>query len=144
MARLFVRLIKACVKVFVTTHSDYIIKKLNNLIILGNEFEGRDEIMKKYKYTNTDVLEPSLVKVYIAEKQTLVPAPINELGIVIGSFDNEVREMKYNIQKVYTLIEHIKDIINPESNFIFEVINKTLVIKEEKAQAKLKKVRNSK
>ncbi|HDN26600.1 MAG TPA: hypothetical protein ENG03_05810 [Thioploca sp.] len=93
MARLFVRLIKAGVKVFVTTHSDYLIKELNNLIILGNEFEDRDEILKKYKYTNTDVLEPSLVRVYIAEKQTLVPAPINELGIVIGSFDNEVREM---------------------------------------------------
>lgn len=94
MARLFVRLIKAGIKVFITTHSDYIIKELNNLIILGNEFEERDKIMKKYKYTEADVLDPASVKVYIAENQTLTPAPIDNLGIEIKSFDSEIEEMK--------------------------------------------------
>jgi AAA15 family ATPase/GTPase len=93
MARLFVRLIKMGIKVFVTTHSDYLIKELNNLIILGNEFEDRDEIMEKYQYTEEDVLDKSLVRVYSAEKQTLVPAPIDDLGITLSSFDLEVREM---------------------------------------------------
>ena len=93
MARLFVRLIKAGVKVFVTTQSDYLIKELNNLIILGNGFEDKQEIMKKYRYTEQDVLEPTWVKAYIAEKQTLVPAPINEMGIAVSSFDYEIHEM---------------------------------------------------
>lgn len=93
MVRLFVRLIKAGIKVFITTHSDYIIKELNNLIILGNEFEERDKIMKKYKYTEADVLDPASVKVYIAENQTLTPAPIDNLGIVVKSFDKEINEM---------------------------------------------------
>jgi predicted ATPase len=93
MARLFVRLIKAGIKVFITTHSDYIIKELNNLIILGNKFEERDKIMKKYKYTEADVLDPASVKVYIAENQTLTPAPIDNLGIAVKSFDREINEM---------------------------------------------------
>lgn len=93
MARLFVRLIKMGIKVFVTTHSDYLIKELNNLIILGNKFEDREEIMEKYQYTEEDVLDKSLVRVYNAEKQTLVPAPIDDLGITLSSFDLEVREM---------------------------------------------------
>ncbi|MDM8559689.1 ATP-binding protein [Candidatus Parabeggiatoa sp. HSG14] len=93
IARLFVRLIKAGIKILVTTHSDYLIKELNNLIILGNEFEEREKIMKKYHYTEEDVLKPSMVKAYIAEKQTLVSAPINEMGIVVSSFDLEIREM---------------------------------------------------
>lgn len=94
MARLFVRLIKAGIKVFITTHSDYIIKELNNLIILGNKFEKKDKIMKKYKYTEADVLDPASVKVYIAENQTLTPAPIDNLGIAVKSFDKEIEEMK--------------------------------------------------
>ncbi|BAP56931.1 hypothetical protein THII_2634 [Thioploca ingrica] len=94
MARLFVRLIKAGIKVFITTHSDYIIKELNNLIILGNKFEERNKIMKKYKYTEADVLDPTSVKVYIAENQTLTPAPIDNLGIAVKSFDKEIEEMK--------------------------------------------------
>jgi len=93
MARLFVKLIKSGIKVFVTTHSDYLIKELNNLIILGNEFEDKAEIMKKYGYTEEDVLDRTKVRVYIAEKNTLKPAPINELGIEVDSFDHEIREM---------------------------------------------------
>jgi predicted ATPase len=93
IARLLVRLLKMGIKVFITTHSDYLIKELNNLIILGNPFEDRNEIMTKYQYTEDDVLDKSSVRVYIAEKQTLVPAPINDLGITLNSFDLEVREM---------------------------------------------------
>jgi ABC-type transport system involved in cytochrome c biogenesis ATPase subunit len=93
MARLFVGLIKAGVKVFVTTHSDYIIKELNNLIILGSEFDDKNQIMTKYTYTEDEKLEISKVKVYSVDKQVLVPAPINELGIVVSSFDREIIEM---------------------------------------------------
>jgi hypothetical protein len=93
MARLFAKLIKAGIKVFVTTHSDYLIKELNNLIILGYEFEGKAKIMKKYGYIEEDVLDRTRVKVYIAEKNTLTPAPINEVGIEVDSFDREIREM---------------------------------------------------
>ena len=93
MARLFAKLIKAGIKVFVTTHSDYLIKELNNLIILDNEFEGKAKIMKKYGYIEEDVLDRTKVKVYIAEKNTLTPVLINEVGIEIDSFDREIREM---------------------------------------------------
>jgi hypothetical protein len=93
MARLFVQLIKVGIKVLVTTHSDYLVKELNNLIILGNEFEDRKKIMRKYGYTEEDVLEPTKIKVYIADKQTLVSAPINEMGITVSSFDDEIHEM---------------------------------------------------
>jgi predicted ATPase len=95
MARLFVRLIKAGVKVFVTTHSDYLIKELNNLIVFNNSFCNKDEIMKKYMYTEKDVLDRSLVKAYAAEKNTLVSADIDEMGIEVTSFDKEIDEMNY-------------------------------------------------
>ncbi len=56
MARLFVHLIKAGVKVFITLLRDYLIKELNHLIILSHQFDDREEIMKKYQYTEEDVL----------------------------------------------------------------------------------------
>ena len=93
MARLFVQLIRAGVKVFVTTHSDYLIKELNNLIILGNDFEDREKIMKKYRYTEEDVLDRSKVKAYIAEENTLVSASIDESGIEVKNFDKEIDNM---------------------------------------------------
>ncbi|MCP4702336.1 MAG: ATP-binding protein [Gammaproteobacteria bacterium] len=93
MARLFVRLIKAGIKVFVTTHSDYIIKELNNLIILSSEFESREKAMKKYNYTEEDALDKNRVKAYITQNHSLVPAPVDEFGIEMSSFDDEIIEM---------------------------------------------------
>ncbi|HID46340.1 MAG TPA: hypothetical protein EYP34_11365 [Chromatiaceae bacterium] len=93
MARLFVRLIKAGIKVFVTTHSDYLIKELNHLILLGNAFEDKEDIMKKYHYTEEDILDKSFVKAYVAEKKTLLPTTIDEMGIEVAHFDQEIDEM---------------------------------------------------
>ena len=40
MARLIAACINAGIKVFVTTHSDYFVKEINNLIMLSNDFHG--------------------------------------------------------------------------------------------------------
>ncbi len=93
IAKLFVHLIKAGLKVLITTHSDYLIKELNNLIILGNDFKSKQNIMKKYKYSENDILDKNKIKVYIADNKTLTAAPINDMGIEIGSFDDEINEM---------------------------------------------------
>lgn len=93
IARLFVRLIKAGIKVFISTHSDYLIKELNNLIVLNNEFADKNEIMKKYHYTKADILDKSLVKTYITEKHSLISADIDDMGIEVTHFDKEIDEM---------------------------------------------------
>lgn len=93
MARLLVRLIKAGIKVFITTHSDYLIKELNHLILLNNQFDDKEEIMKKYQYTKEDVLNKSLVKAYTAEQHRLIPALIDDMGIEFDHFDHQINEM---------------------------------------------------
>lgn len=93
MARLLVRLIKAGIKVFITTHSDYLIKEFNHLILLNNQFDDKEEIMKKYQYTKEDVLNKSLVKAYTAEQHRLIPALIDDMGIEFDHFDHQINEM---------------------------------------------------
>ncbi|NEP39176.1 MAG: ATP-binding protein [Okeania sp. SIO2H7] len=93
LAKLFSRLIKCGIKLLMTTHSDYLIKELNNLIVLNNNFASKQELMDKYNYTDLDVLDKNRVKVYIAEKQTLTPAEITDIGIEVGTFDREIIEM---------------------------------------------------
>ncbi len=106
MAKLFVRLIKAGVKVFVTTHSDYIIKELNNLIMLSSKFESRDEVMQKYNYTEEDVLDKTSVKAYIAENHSLVPAPVDDFGMEVDSFDSEINEMNNIFNEMAVTMEN--------------------------------------
>lgn len=109
IARLFARLANIGVKVFVTTHSDYIVKELNTLIMLNHDKPHLKRIAEENGYQNSELINVDQVKVYIAEKalmpleegqkrrrrgHTLVPAKIHpELGIGVSSFDKTIDDM---------------------------------------------------
>jgi hypothetical protein len=108
VARLFARLINLGIKVFITTHSDYIIKELNTLIMLGRDMPRMREIAEREKYRPEEMLSADRVRVYIAEealvdlgdggrkkrRHTLVSADINqEFGIEARSFDATIDSM---------------------------------------------------
>ena len=57
-ARLLARLVNSGTKVLITTHSDYIIKEINNLIMLNSSFEDKDEIREEFGYQADDRLDP--------------------------------------------------------------------------------------
>ena len=109
IAKLFARLANIGVKVFVTTHSDYIVKELNTLIMLNHDKPHLKRIAEENGYQNSELINVDQVKVYIAEKalmpleegqkkrrreHTLVPAKIHpELGIGVSSFDKTIDDM---------------------------------------------------
>lgn len=108
VARLFARLVNLGIKVFITTHSDYIIKELNTLIMLNHDKPHLKRIAEREGYGKDELLSSDKVKVYIAEKalvdlgdgkrkkrcQTLTPANIDpELGIEARSFDTTIEAM---------------------------------------------------
>jgi len=109
MARLFARLVNLGIKVFVTTHSDFLVKELNTLIMLFDQDKPHlKKIAEKEGYRAEELLSHKKVRVYIAEKslvklkgntkrtkvQTLVPADIDQdLGIEVRSFDETINKM---------------------------------------------------
>ena len=95
MARLIAACINAGIKVFVTTHSDYFVKEINNLIMLSNDFRGREEFLYRNRkhYSKDDFLKPESVSAYICEKGTLSPCTIDERGIQMASFDDTIDEI---------------------------------------------------
>ena len=68
IARLFARLINLGVRVFVTTHSDYIVKELNTLIMLNHDRPGLRRIAERAGYRPEELVSGDRVRVYIAEK----------------------------------------------------------------------------
>ena len=106
MARLFARLVNLGIKVFVTTHSDYIVKELNTLIMLSQDKPYLKRLAEKEGYRPEELLNPEQIQVYIAERattanenggkqdHTLVRASVDsKLGVEARSFDNTINEM---------------------------------------------------
>ena len=98
MARLLVFCVNSGLKVLITTHSDYLIKEINNLIMLNSNFDGKSEFLEKNKknYTKDDFLKPESVKAYICENGKLKKCSVDETGIDMPVFDNAID----NINKI--------------------------------------------
>ncbi len=108
VAKLFSRLVNIGIKVFLTTHSDYIIKELNTLIMLNQDKAYLKKISEDEGYRVEELISVDKIRVYIAEKskirldknknktqvQTLIAADIDpELGIDARSFDTTIEDM---------------------------------------------------
>ena len=108
LARLLARLVNCGIKVFVTTHSDYIVKELNTLILLKQNEPAFRKIAEEEKYAPEELLDASKVRVYVAEEcllkkrgntrktlcHSFTPAPISQsMGIEVKSFDETIDEM---------------------------------------------------
>lgn len=110
LARLLALLVKLGVNVYITTHSDYIIKEFNTLLMLyvRKENEKIKEVMINKGYSEQELLSPNHVKMFISDKQnvmlpgyarktkiqSLVPASIDPVfGIEAKSFDDTINEM---------------------------------------------------
>ena len=89
-ARLLARAVHAGLKVLITTHSDYIVKEINNLLMLSQDFEEKDEVLKKLKYSEHDYLKPESVRAYVAENNSLTKCVIEKYGIDMPVFDTTI------------------------------------------------------
>lgn len=108
VARLFARLVNIGIKVFITTHSDYIIKELNTLIMLNHDKPHLKRIAQEEGYKPEELVSADQIRVYIAENalvkldggqrktrcRTMTPADIDpERGIEARSFDTTIEAM---------------------------------------------------
>jgi hypothetical protein len=107
-ARLIGRLVNAGVKVFLTTHSDYIIRELNTLILLAGRTRSQPELAEELKYHEKELVRADQVRFYrttdhllgvnggkrrrrlpVLEEIGVTP----EAGIEVASFDSEIEEL---------------------------------------------------
>ena len=113
MARLLALCVNNGVKVLITTHSDYIVKEINNLIMLHQDFEDKQEFLKKYKeYNENDHLDPNSVKAYICENGGLSPCDIDERGIKeMSVFDDAIDDINLISEElnIYTNVDTVED-----------------------------------
>ena len=84
---------RAGLKVLITTHSDYLIKEINNLVMLSKPFADKESVMKKLKYESDDALEPELIRAYVAEKNGLTRCVVDHFGIDMPVFDETIDEI---------------------------------------------------
>ena len=101
VARVLAELVNAGLKVIVSTHSDYFVRELNNLIMLNSKFEGSVELQKKFDYEDSELLDKNRVSAYLFDKNTITPMAIDEEGIVAETFNNVINSMNKSSNEIH-------------------------------------------
>lgn len=100
IARVLARLVNAGLNVVVSTHSDYIVRELNSLIMLSGD-EGK-KLLKKYRYRKDEVLSPKKIGAYLFDDQKITPFEITpEDGIYATTFDEVTGELNTVNDDIY-------------------------------------------
>lgn len=103
IARLLVRMVNAGFKVMISTHSDYIIRELNNLIMLKHS--NNQELIDKYGYAQNELLDYNNVGAYLFNKKSAKKLAINEIGISINTMDEVITKLNQTAEEIYFSIQ---------------------------------------
>ena len=93
LARLFARLVNSGTKILITTHSDFILREINNLIMLSSVYDENDKGIEELGYEEKDKLNPSQVKAYYAKNGTLEPCNWDRFGIEMPVIDETTESL---------------------------------------------------
>ncbi|WP_341280703.1 ATP-binding protein [Paenibacillus sp. FSL H8-0537] len=105
MARILAKLANRGINVLISTHSDYIIKEFNNLLMLGKEFPDKIELMKKYKYSESEILKQEDISPYVFIDSKIKPMEIDDLeGIIAETFDDVINQYNDSVDEIYLAI----------------------------------------
>ena len=94
-ARMLAGFVRAGLQVLITTHSDYLVKELNNLIMLSREFPEKEAVAWKLGYKAGEGLDPRLVRGYVAEDGGLTECEIGAYGIEMPVFDTTIDDINH-------------------------------------------------
>ena len=105
LARLLAHLTSLGLRVLVSTHSDYLIKEFNNLLMLNQNFEDRDKLMKRYGYRESEVLREGAVRAYLAGEGGLTACEVDRFGIDMPMFDTTIDRINRTANELVERVE---------------------------------------
>ncbi len=90
LARVLARLVRSGVRILIATHSDYLIKELNNLIMLSRSFEDKKAVIENLGYLQDDSLPADAVCAFVAENGGLTRCEVDIHGMNMPIFDETI------------------------------------------------------
>ncbi len=101
VARLFGEIINQGFKVMISTHSDYIIRELNNLIMLKSGGEKAEYLANKYGYEEKQLIDYQRVGAYLFDNNKNISLEVTEVGFEVSTIDAVINELNNASEEIY-------------------------------------------
>ncbi len=108
LVHLLTGIVKAGMRVLITTHSDYIAKEINNLLMLGH-LESKKDALRTFGYREDLALEDDQVRAYVAEDGGLRPCDRNAYGLDLPVFERTIESINRRAQGISSRLMQQED-----------------------------------
>lgn len=115
LAKVFARLINKGLRLVISTHSDYIIREFNNLIMISSDNPNLSSIKEKSMYRDDEFLKINDVGAYMFNykndkaKQTDVKAiKIDQYGFEVSTLDKTIEDLNKRSDELYYTLKYGK------------------------------------
>lgn len=117
LAKIFARLVNKGLRLLISTHSDYLIREFNNLIMVSADNEEVKSIAHKFGYKDDEYLNVSDIGAYMFNykspkaKQTEVSAiKIDKNGFEVFTLDKTIEELNQRSDEIFYTLKYGKAI----------------------------------
>lgn len=102
VARILARVVNAGVKVLISTHSDYIIRELNNLMMLNSKGNDKEvlKLGKKFGYKKEEFLDFEKVGAYLFGED-VEELDVSEIGFEVPTIDHEINSLNEAASEIF-------------------------------------------
>lgn len=103
ITKLLAEMVNAGLKLIISTHSDYLIKELNTLVLLHdlNEHQRHQDFIKKKGYVQSELLDKQRVAAYYIDKGEVRLIDVATTGIVVPTIDKTIDKIDNLAEEIY-------------------------------------------
>jgi hypothetical protein len=102
LAQFFAKMINSGLKVIISTHSDFIIREINNLMLLSQDFKGKEEIIKEHDYSENMILNHKKVNSYFINNGKIEKLKFDKLnGLDLKNFKDSINKIQDISDDIY-------------------------------------------
>lgn len=101
IARVLAKAVNRGLKIILSTHSDYVIRELNNLIMLSQDSDRSRTLASQLGYDPQSLLHPDRLAVYLANEGECSEVSVKATGFEIKTIDDEIHRLNQDSQTIY-------------------------------------------
>lgn len=101
IARVLAKAVNRGLKILISTHSDYIIRELNNLIMLGQDSDEAKALAKELGYDSETTLTGDLMGVYLVNEGACRSIPVEDTGFEVATIDQAAADLNRDSQQIF-------------------------------------------
>lgn len=112
LARVFARMINQGMRLLISTHSDYIVRELNNLIMLSGDEPALKKVAHELGYRNDERIDKSDIGVYLFRFQedggqvVVEPVEVADNGFEIATIEHTIKDLNRVSEELYYTMKY--------------------------------------